>query len=171
MSDTHTAELGTDGLSESSSLLDQLSMEELRATWKGEEPRCEPETASGKVVVSVGSYYNHIVSAGAGLLVLGVGALGAGPVWENDPGVMGIATDADKLYVRDIVETMEPKPNKRATAGVISRLGDDVGAVTEGPWPDEGFQHLPLKNVRTVRVHLNRVGPLPPRIAYDPDGE
>ena len=33
---------------------------------------------------------------------------------------------------------------------------------------EQDFRSPPLKNVRTVRVHLTHIGPLPPRIAYDP---
>jgi hypothetical protein len=39
----------------------------------------------------------------------------------------------------------------------------------EDRWIDEGLSHPQLKNVRTVRVRLHSAGPLPPRIAYDPD--
>lgn len=38
-------------------------------------------------------------------------------------------------------------------------------------WIDEGLSHPPLQNMQTVRVRLNLIGPLPPRIAYDPDRE
>jgi hypothetical protein len=41
----------------------------------------------------------------------------------------------------------------------------------QGRWVDEGLSHPPLQNMQTVRVRLNLIGPLPPRIAYDPDRE
>jgi len=41
----------------------------------------------------------------------------------------------------------------------------------QGRWVDGGLSHPPLQNVQTVRVRLNLIGPLPPRIAYDPDRE
>lgn len=76
--------------------------------------------------------------------------------------------------------TPRPKPNtefRNLWSAIVTKFFEmrvqELAAedAAQERWIDEGLRHPPLESVQTVRVRLNPVGPLPPRIAYDPDRE
>ena len=84
--------------------------------------------------------------------------------------------------MRTVMHTWAPKPKPSAEIrelwrAIVEKFFEmrvqELAAeeAVQGRWVDGGLSHPPLQNVQTVRVRLNLIGPLPPRIAYDPDRE
>jgi len=76
--------------------------------------------------------------------------------------------------------TPRPKPNTEIRdlwSALVAKFFEmrvqelAAGDAAQERWVDEGLRHPPLADIQKVRVRLNLIGPLPPRIAYDADRE
>lgn len=82
--------------------------------------------------------------------------------------------------IRMVMNTWAPKPStemRELWRAIFDKFFEmrvqELAAeeAVQGRWVDGGLSHPPLRNVQTVHVRLNLIGPIPPRIAYDPDRE
>lgn len=150
--------------------------------WSKEVPLCEYESFPAKA--SIHEAYDYLTPGNGTYAVVSVGhcipldpesspTAGRAVLWKMSPGTKGCGGLIDLLDVKGIVEMVEAKPNvqvKKVAQAMASRL-QELDASVAGAWPDDGLRHPPLKNVQKLHVRLNQLGPLPPRIAYDPDRE
>ena len=151
-----------------------------KTVYEKTEPAYE-KTVPAKTVTA----YNKALEAGAHYRVLGSkfeeeAAFALDPTFTKPPVisplrvrvpvVKGYVGIADAMRALRIVEKMEPKSKIRAKAIQIAAASESADAAAAF-WPDEGLSHPPLKNVGRVHVRLNQVGPIRPRLAFDPDSE